>query len=241
MSALAEHLLAPECRLLQGHNARDGSSAIRIAHDVLLDHAEAFRAFRDAERDNVILLADARDAAARWATEGRPATLLNHHLPSVARLEILLTRLGAQADDELTTFAAASRHRRPLPVPACRRPEAPEQLRHLALQASARAAGCSWRTWWPRVGAPALRTRRQGPPPILPLVISTTGAPATSRPSARAVSRMARAGLSLTLPPGCMNSAFARMRPGPGSIRSRATSGVLPIRSRAEGLSLIHI
>src|SRR5262249_50098828 len=58
----------------------------------------------------VILLADARDAAARWAaTEGRPAALLNHHLPSVERLQGLLTRLGIQADAELVAFIDASR------------------------------------------------------------------------------------------------------------------------------------
>jgi hypothetical protein len=111
MQALAEHLVAPEWRLLQGHNAWDGESAIRIAHDVLLDHVEAFRAFREDERTNIILLADARDAAARWAaTEGRPAALLNHHLSSVERLQALMIRLGMRADDELAAFVDASRH-----------------------------------------------------------------------------------------------------------------------------------
>jgi len=110
MRALEEHLVAPQWRLLQGHNDRDTEGAIRIAHDVLLDHVEAFARFREDERDNVILLADARDAAARWATtKGRPAALLNHHLPSVERLQGLLTRLSMQADDELGAFVAASR------------------------------------------------------------------------------------------------------------------------------------
>jgi hypothetical protein len=108
MRVLAEHLVAPEWRLLQEHDERDTTGAIRIAHDVLLDHAEAFRKFREDERDNVILLADARDAAARWAAEGRPATLLNHHLPSVERLQGLLRRLGIDADDDLAAFVAAS-------------------------------------------------------------------------------------------------------------------------------------
>ena len=110
MRALEEHLVAPQWRLLQGHNDQDTEGAIRIAHDVLLDHVEAFARFREDERDNVILLADARDAAARWAaTERRPAALLNHHSPSVERLEALLTRLGMQADDQLGEFIAASR------------------------------------------------------------------------------------------------------------------------------------
>jgi WD40 repeat protein len=108
MRALEEHLVAPEWRLLQGHNDQGTEGAIRIAHDVLLDHAEAFARFRENERDNVILLADARDTAARWATEGRPAALLNHHLSSVERLQTLLTRLGMPADDELAVFIAAS-------------------------------------------------------------------------------------------------------------------------------------
>jgi WD40 repeat protein len=108
MRALEEHLVAPEWRLLQGHGDQNTEGAIRIAHDVLLDHAEAFARFREDERDNVIWLADARDDAARWATEGRPATLLNQHLPSAERLQALLTRLGMQADDELAAFVAAS-------------------------------------------------------------------------------------------------------------------------------------
>jgi len=62
--------MEPERRLLQGRNGRDAEGGVRIAHDVLLDHAHAFREFKEA--DNVLLLADARDAAARWiATEGR--------------------------------------------------------------------------------------------------------------------------------------------------------------------------
>jgi WD40 repeat protein len=109
ISALADHLVAPEWRLLQGHEAPDDAGAMRIAHDVLLDHAEAFRKFRENERDNVILLADAQDATARWKVEGKPAALLNHHLPSVERLQALLARLGMHSDDELTAFVAASR------------------------------------------------------------------------------------------------------------------------------------
>jgi hypothetical protein len=38
MRALAEHLVAPDWRLLQGHNERDAEGAIRIAHDVLSSH-----------------------------------------------------------------------------------------------------------------------------------------------------------------------------------------------------------
>jgi hypothetical protein len=54
------------------------------------------------------------------------------------------------------------------------------------------------------------------PAPMLPLVISTTGAPGCRRPSERAAMRMAQADRSLTLPPGCKNSASASNRPGPG-------------------------
>jgi hypothetical protein len=101
--------MAERWRLLQGHDAPGAAGAVRIAHGVLLDHAEAFRAFVETERDNVILLADAHDDAARWVAEGRPAALLNHHLPSVGRLEAPLTRLRGGADDDLTCFLSASR------------------------------------------------------------------------------------------------------------------------------------
>ena len=109
MRALEEHLVAEQWRLLQGHDAPDAAGAVRIAHDVLLDHAEAFRAFVETERDNVILLADAQDEAARWTAEGHPPALLNHHLPSVERLQALLARLGMQANSGLAAFVAASR------------------------------------------------------------------------------------------------------------------------------------
>jgi len=110
MWALTQHLAAEQWRLLQGHNVAAVAGAMRIAHDVLLGEAEAFKRFVDDEGDNVILLADARDAAARWAaTGGRPGTLLNHHLPSVERLQELLVRLGMEADGELAAFVVASR------------------------------------------------------------------------------------------------------------------------------------
>ena len=70
--------------------------------------------------------------------------------------------------------------------------------------------------------------------PMLPLVISTTGMPGLSRPSARAASRMALAARSFTLPPGCRNSALATSRPGPAWIRSNEIRGVFPIKSSAE-------
>src|SRR5690348_6889827 len=44
---------------------------------------------------------------------------------------------------------------------------------------------------------------------------------------------MRSAARSFTLPPGCTNSALAKRRPGPLTMRPSCTSGVLPIRSRA--------
>ena len=108
MRALEEHLVAERWRLLQGHDAPDAAGAVRIAHDVLLDQVEAFHAFVETERDNVILLADAQDDAARWVAEGRPPTLLSHHLPSVERLQALLARLGLEEDQPLAAFVTAS-------------------------------------------------------------------------------------------------------------------------------------
>lgn len=109
MRELVEHLLADERRLLQGHHERDAEGVIRIAHDVLLDHAEAFAEFRENERDNILLLADAQDATARWEAEGKPRELLNHHLPSVDKLERLLARLRIPAVDDLAALVTASR------------------------------------------------------------------------------------------------------------------------------------
>jgi len=82
-------------------------------------------------------------------------------------------------------------------------------------------------------GCPSAAHTTARPAPILPLVISTTGAPGFSRPSARAASMMARAERSFTLPPGCMNSALARIRPGPLQTRDNSNTGVRPMRPAA--------
>ena len=125
--ALVERLLAPEWRLLQGQYAPGATGALRIAHDVLLDQAEAFRTFVENERNNVLLLADAEDAAARWKAESEPAALLNHHLPSVERLQALLARLEMPAvvatpvsispAGQETTAQSGGRPARPAPSP----------------------------------------------------------------------------------------------------------------------------
>jgi hypothetical protein len=44
---------------------------------------------------------------------------------------------------------------------------------------------------------------------------------------------MARAARSFTLPPGCMNSALARIRPGPLQTRDSSNTGVRPMRPAA--------
>jgi hypothetical protein len=43
--------------------------------------------------------------------------------------------------------------------------------------------------------------------------------------------------VSLTLLPGCMNSALAKIRPGPAWTRSNAIRGVRPIRSSADDVT----
>lgn len=106
--ALTEHLLSDDVRLLQGHDAPDVAGAIRISHDVLLNHVEAFAKFREDEQENILLLSDARDATSRWRLAGEPRELLYHHFPTVEQLEKLLVRLGMDSDNDLAAFVAAS-------------------------------------------------------------------------------------------------------------------------------------
>src|SRR6266542_2891657 len=70
--------------------------------------------------------------------------------------------------------------------------------------------------------------------PVLPEVASRIVLPGVSNPRRSPSRSMARAGRSLTLPPGFMCSALAsRRRPGtPAAMRERSSSGVLPIASR---------
>src|SRR6266540_214618 len=70
--------------------------------------------------------------------------------------------------------------------------------------------------------------------PVLPEVASRIVLPGASNPRRSPSKSMARAGRSLTLPPGFMCSALAsRRRPGtPAAMRERSSSGVLPIALR---------
>src|SRR5215467_9500482 len=73
------------------------------------------------------------------------------------------------------------------------------------------------------------------PMPVLPLVGSTTVAPALRRPRRSASSIMLTAIRSFTLPPGLSDSILARTTPPPGfGNRLRRTSGVPPTTSSTE-------
>ena len=78
------------------------------------------------------------------------------------------------------------------------------------------------------------------PTPVLPEVPSTMVDPGLRRPSRSALSTIAAAGRSLTLPPGLRNSSFPIKGQGESRpIRSRRTMGVLPTRSRSESATSI--
>ena len=115
----AAHLLAPEHRLLQGSGGVEDRALIRLAHDVLLEHAADVAGFIARHRDDLILLDNLRQDAMAWARRvaeerdlppGQQSAggLLSRDRVSLKRLLDLLRRKHVGEAAALRRFAAAS-------------------------------------------------------------------------------------------------------------------------------------
>lgn len=115
----AAHLLAPEHRLLQGSGGAEDRALIRLAHDVLLEHAADVAGFIARHRDDLILLDNLRQDAMAWARrvaaerdlprgQRSAGDLLLRDRDSLRRLVALLRRKRVGEAGELRRYAAAS-------------------------------------------------------------------------------------------------------------------------------------
>ncbi|MCA3346894.1 MAG: hypothetical protein INF56_08790 [Roseomonas sp.] len=112
----AAHLLAPEHRLLQGSGGAEDRALIRLAHDVLLEHAADVAGFIARHRDDLILLDNLRQEAMAWerrvaAERNLPpgqrsaGDLLSRDRASLKRLEELLRCQRVGKADVLRRYA----------------------------------------------------------------------------------------------------------------------------------------